>query len=271
MAVVRADLEQRGSATRRRDFVWRWGPALITFVLALLLWEGFVRLLDIGVYLLPPPSLIVARLAERAGFLLGIGFYTFQEALFGFLIGCSLGVLAAMLCVRWHWMADGLLPLAVASNAVPIIALAPLVGVWFGSTGQASKVAIVAIMTFFPTLINAYRGLTSPAPATLELMRSYAATPAQIFLKLRVPAALPFLFNALKISATLSIIGALVSEFFGGPLRALGVYILSQASIGHYAEAWAAILVACALGIAFYAVIVLAERLAMPWHVSRRE
>ena len=271
MAVVPAELKHLSGAERGRALVVRWGPAIVAFCIGLGLWEGTVRLLNIGVYLLPAPSLITTRLLEKGDFLLGIGFYTFQEALFGFLIGCGLGVAAAILSVRWGWLADALLPFSVASSAVPIIALAPLVGVWFGSTTQGSKIVIVAIMTFFPTLINSYRGLISPTPAALDLMRSYAATPAQVFLKLRVPAALPFLFNALKISATLSIIGAVVSEYFGGPLKALGVYIISQASIGHYDEAWAAIVVACALGIAFYLIIGLAERLAMPWHVSQRE
>jgi len=271
MAAAHAGSEPLGRGAQGGAFLRRWGPPLTTFVVVLLLWEVGVRLFNIASYLLPAPSAIVAQLRESGRFLLGIGLYTFTEALLGFLLGCSLGVLAAVASVRWKWLASGLLPFGVASNAVPIIALAPLVGVWVGSTGQASKIVIVAIMTFFPTLINTYRGLVSPSPAALELMRSYAATPTQVFLKLRVPASLPFLFNALKISTTLSIIGAVVSEFFGGPLRALGVYIISQASIGHYDEAWAAILVACVLGIAFYSVVVLAERLAMPWHVSQRE
>ena len=270
MAIAQAD-QKRLNGARGRAFLWRWGPAMVTFFVVLGLWEGTVRLFNIAGFLLPAPSVIGASLLKSSDLLIGIGFYTFQEALFGFLLGCSLGVFAAVLSVRWSWLAGGLVPFAVASSAVPIIALAPLVQVWFGSTTQASKIVIVAIMTFFPTLINTYRGLMSPAPAALELMRSYAATPAQIFLKLRAPAALPFLFTALKISATLSIIGAVVSEYFGGPLTALGVYILAQASIGHYDESWAAIVVACVLGIAFYLCIVLAERLAMPWHVSQRE
>ena len=248
-----------------------WGPPVVTFVLVLILWEGAVRLLDIASYLLPAPSAIAGQLSASGPSLLSIGWYTFQEALFGFLLGCSLGVVAAVASVRWRWIAGGLLPFGVASNAVPIIALAPLVGVWFGSTQQTSKIVIVAIMTFFPTLINTYRGLISPTPAALELMRSYAATPAEVFMKLRLPAALPFLFNALKICTTLSLIGAVVSEFFGGPLRALGVYIISQSTIGHYVEAWSAIVVACVLGIGFYLVVVMAERLAMPWHVSHRQ
>ena len=246
-------------------FMAYWSPAILTFVLVLVLWEGVVRGFNVAVYLLPPPSTIAARLSEQFGMLMRYGLYTFQEALYGFLIGCTLGVLVAMVSVRWGWLASSLMPFAVASNAIPIIALAPLVGVWFGSTGQANKIVVVAITTFFPTLLNTYRGLVSPTPAALELMRSYAATPAQVFLKLRLPAALPFMFNAFRICATLSIIAALVSEFFGGPLRALGVYILSQASIGHYGEAWAGIIVACALGIGFYLVIVVAERIAMPW------
>jgi NitT/TauT family transport system permease protein len=255
---------------RGRAIAMQWIPPLVAFVLGVLMWEGAVRLLDIASYLLPAPSAIAGQLGASWRSLLSIGWYTFQEALLGFVLGCGLGAVAAMLSVRWRWMAAGLLPFGVASNAVPIIALAPLVGVWFGSTQQTSKIVIVAIMTFFPTLINTYRGLISPSPAAIELMHSYAATPIEVFLKLRVPAALPYFFNALKICTTLSLIGAVVSEFFGGPLRALGVYIISQSTIGHYVEAWAAIVVACLLGIAFYMVIVVAERLAMPWHVSNR-
>lgn len=261
---------QHADQKRARALLSTWGPPLVAFVLGVLLWEGAVRLLGIASYLLPAPSAIVRQLGSSGVSLLGIGWYTFQEALFGFLLGCSLGVVAAIGSVRWRWMAAGLLPFGVASNAVPIIALAPLVGVWFGSTQQTSKIVIVAIMTFFPTLINTYRGLLSPTTAALELMHSYAATPIEVFIKLRVPSALPYFFNALKICTTLSLIGAVVSEFFGGPLKALGVYIISQSTIGHYVEAWSAIVVACVLGIAFYLVIVVAERIAMPWHVSQR-
>jgi NitT/TauT family transport system permease protein len=264
-ATQRPDLPQ----TRRIGaWVYQWGPAIVTFVLVLVLWELVVRVFNVAVYLLPPPSTIAARLSGQWSLLVSMGLYTFQEALYGFIIGCGLGVVVAVASVRWSWLASALMPFAVASNAVPIIALAPLIGVWLGSTGQANKIAVVAITTFFPTLINTYRGLLSPTPDALELMRSYAASPVQVFLKLRFPAALPFIFNALRVCATLSIIAALVSEFFGGPLRALGVYILSKASIGHYGDAWAGIVVACVLGIGFYLVIVVAERIAMPW---RRE
>jgi NitT/TauT family transport system permease protein len=240
------------------------------FALGVGLWEAVVRLFNVPLYLLPAPSLIVRTFFSQPGYLLGIGLITFGEALGGFAIGCGLGSLVAALCVRYRTLARGLVPFSVASNAVPIIALSPLLGVWLGSISPASKVGVVAVMTFFPTLVNVYRGLVSPSPDALELMRSYAARQSDVFLKLRAPAALPYLFNALKICSTLSMIGAVVAEFFGGQQNALGVYIKRHAGVLRTAEAWSGILMACLLGIAFYAAIALAERVAMPWHASQR-
>lgn len=241
-------------------------PPLVAFGLGLAAWEALVLLFAIPIYLLPAPSQITATFLERPDYLLQIGMATFANALAGCAVGCSLGVLVAVLCVRWRGLADGLVPFAVASNAVPIIALSPLLGIWLGSISPASKIAVVAVMTFFPTMVNVHRGLISPSPAALQLMRSYAASQRDIFLKLRVPAALPFFFNALKICATLSMIGAVVAEFFGGPQNSLGVYIKTQAGILRTREAWSAILVACLMGIVFYLVITLLERRVMPWY-----
>jgi NitT/TauT family transport system permease protein len=240
-------------------------PALLTFVLAASLWEAAVRLLGIPLYLLPAPSQVIATFLERPAYLLGIGMATFGNALAGCAIGCSLGCLAAALCARWRFVADGLIPLGVAAGAVPIIALSPLLGIWLGSISPASKIAVVAVMTFFPTLVNVYHGLTSPRADALLLLRSYAAPEVDVFRKLRAPAALPYLFNALRICTSLSMIGAVVAEFFGGPQNSLGVFIKSQAGILRTREAWAAIVVACLYGLAFYGAVVLAERAAMPW------
>lgn len=245
-------------------------PPLITFVLVVALWEGAVRGFGIPLYLLPAPGVILQTFIEDAGFLLGIGLFTFSEALAGFVLGCTLGTLAAVVCVRWNGLANGLVPFSVAASAVPIVALSPLMGVWLGSTSPASKIGVVTVMTFFPTLVNMYRGLSSPSVDAIQLMRSYAARQRDIFVKVRVPASLPYLFNALKICSTLSMIGAVVAEFFGGPRNALGVFIKTEASILHTREAWAAILVACIYGIAFYTAIVIIERLVMPWHTSLR-
>jgi NitT/TauT family transport system permease protein len=249
----------------------QYGPAIGVFVLFTLLWEALVVVLNIQVYLLPAPHVIAQTFADLAGSLLEKGLYTFREALAGYIIGCSLGLLVAIAASRWGLLAEALVPYAVATNAVPIIALAPLSIVWFG-IDEGSKIAIVAIMTFFPMMLSTYKGLTSCSPAAVELMSSYAASSRDIYLKLRFPNALPYMFNALKLCTTLSLIGAVVGEFFGGPaFRALGVFIKSENAIAHNREAWSAIIVACGLGLLFYGVVALAERRLMPWHVSHRQ
>lgn len=247
----------------------KWLAPLIVFVAVMILWEGVVRFLQVPVFLLPAPSVIFATFFAKVGELSLYGWNTFRQALAGFAIGCGLGIVVAIVTARSQTLADVLLPFAVASNSVPIVALAPLAIVWFG-IGEGSKIAIVAIMCFFPTLVSAVRGLTATSPAEEELLRSYAASEWDIFRKLRVPTALPYLFNAFKICSTLSMIGAIVAEFFGGSVKYLGVYIKTEANILHTTNAWAAIVVACLMGIAFYLVIVGIERVVMPWHASQR-
>ncbi len=239
------------------------------FILFLAGWEALVWAFHIQFYLLPAPSAVARRFAANAPYIVGAAWYTGQEELAGFGLGCGAGLLAALLSVRWRAVADVLLPYAIAANSVPIIDFATLAIVWFGIE-QGSKIAIVAMMAFFPTMVSATRGLLSPAPAALELMRSYGATERQVFRLLRVPSALPFIFTAFKISASLSMIGAVVGEFFGGVEKSLGVYIVSQASLFHTREAWSAIIVACVFGIVFYLAIAGADRLAIPWYVTLR-
>ena len=242
-----------------------WVAPLVTLFLFLGLWELLVLAFRPPVFLLPPPSLILQSLFSNFGQLLLYGFNTFQQAFIGFLIGSSLGILVAMLVARSRRLANFLLPFAVASNSVPIVAMAPVAIVWFG-IGPGSKIAIVAVMCFFPVLVSTVRGLTTVEPDAAALMRSYAATDWQIFTKLRVPTALPFVFSALKICTALSMIGAIVAEFFGGAVSHLGVFIKTQASILKTQDAWAAIVIACFFGLAFYFAVALVERVAMPWH-----
>jgi NitT/TauT family transport system permease protein len=163
-----------------------------------------------------------------------------------------------------------MMPFAIAVNSTPIVALAPIMNQWFGITSPLSKMSIVGVIVFFPVMINVVRGLTQVEAGALELMRSYAASEFAVLFKVRIPNALPYLFSALKVASTLSVIGAVVSEYFGGSREALGVFISQQAALFHFAEAWAAIIVACAMGIAFYLVLLVAERWLMPWHVSLR-
>ena len=251
-------------------YLREYGPAALVLVAGLLAWEAVVYLFSIEFYLLPAPHVIVQSLRDTYPVLVEAGLYTFTEAVVGWALGCGGGILAAMAASRSPAFAGLVLPYAVASASVPIIALAPLAIVWFG-VEQGSKIAIVVLMTFFPTFVSTLRGLMSVTPQSLELMRSYAASKRQIFLKIRLPHSLPMIFTALRACATLAMIGAVVSEFFGGPVKSLGVYIKSTASLFQTRQAWSAILVACGLGLLLYFAVVLAERLAMPWHFERQE
>lgn len=203
--------------------------------------------------------------------ILQAAFFTLREALGGFVMGCALGILVALTTARWTLSREALMPFAIAANSTPIIAFAPIMNNWFGLDNPFSKMAIVSIMVFFPMMINTVRGLISIDPRSLELMRSYAASDFEILFKLRLPSCLPYLFNGFKIAAALSMIGAVVGEYFGGPRIALGVFITQEAALFRFSSAWAAIVIACILGIALYLVILAAERLAMPWHVSFRK
>ena len=252
-------------------YVYRYGPAVAIFLIGLVLWELAVRVFDIKGFLLPKPTGIASAFTGEIGYISGAAWVTLKEALGGFLVGAAIGVMMALVTSRWKVVREGAMPLAIAINSAPILALAPIFNAWFGSTNPMSKMAVVAVMVFFPVMINMVRGLTIIDPRELELMRSYAATDTQVLRKVRVPNSLPYLFNGLKIGAVLSLIGAIVAEYFGGPAKALGVYILQQAAGTRLENAWSGIIVGTIIGIAFYLSIVFIERIAMPWHVSVRE
>lgn len=243
-------------------------PPTLVFISVIALWELLVRVLNIPQFLLPAPSAILGALSETFSLVISSALYTFRSALIGFVIGCGAGALVALATSRWTTVREGLMPLAIAINSVPILAFAPILNNWFGTVNPTSKIAIVAIITFFPMMINMVRGLTLVEPAKLELMRSYASTEYDVLAKVRMPNALPYFFNALKICSTLSVIGAVVGEYFGGPRDTLGVYILQEAKLFRFDNAWAAIIIAALLGIVFYLAIITLERIAIPWHAS---
>ena len=245
-----------------------YAPPLVVFAGVIVLWEVLVRVLNIPRFLLPAPSAILGALAQTFTLVMGSAAFTFQSVLLGFLLGCGSGIAVALATSRWTTVREGLMPLAIAVNSVPILAFAPVVNNWFGTVNPVSKMAIVAIITFFPMMINMVRGLTLVDPGKLELMRSYAASPFEVLSKVRLPNALPYLFNALKVCSTLSVIGAIVAEYFGGPRRSLGVYILQEAKLFRFDNAWAAIMIAALLGITFYLIIIALERIVIPWHAS---
>ena len=178
----------RGALARRvGSRVRDWAPAVVVFLLVIAAWEGLVRGLDVQNFLLPPLSDILQRLWEDRDTLASAGWFTFKEALGGFAIGCGLAIAAALLLARWPPLGRALMPYAIAANAIPIIAFAPITNNWFGLLSPASKMAIAAVICFFPVLVNTLRGLTSVRPASIELMRSYAAGELQTFRRVRIP------------------------------------------------------------------------------------
>ena len=253
-----------------RDRLRQYAPAIAVFAGGLVLWELAVRALEIQRFLLPPPSEIAAAFVTNRGLLFQAGITTLIEALGGFAIGLIAGLAVAFATARFALARGALMPFAIAANAIPIIAFAPIMNAWFGVTSPVSKMMIVAMLVFFPVMINTVRGLTSADAASLELMRSYAASDRAVLTRVRIPNALPYFFTAIKVGATLSLIGAIVGEYFGGATVALGRIIVESASFLRLAQAWSAIIVAAVLGVVFYLVIIGIERVAMPWHASLR-
>jgi NitT/TauT family transport system permease protein len=248
-----------------------WLPALVVLLAVIGLWEGLIRAFDVQEFLLPKPSAIASTFWDTRSNLWAAGWFTFQEALGGFVLGCGFAILVALVLARWRVLGSAFMPYAIAANAIPIIAFAPITNSWFSPLDKSSKISIVAVLCFFPVLVNTLRGLTSVNPRALELMESYAAGQVQIFRRLRIPTALPFMFVGLKVATVLAMIGAVVGEYFGGALNALGVQILTRARVAQFQEAWAGILLACLLGIALYLAVSAIERLTLRWVPSTSE
>ena len=248
----------------------RYLPAATLFIGVLAGWELVVRAFSVKQFLLPAPSAIASALLEHRDELAAAAGSTLYEAVGGFAIGSVAAIAVALATARWTAARTALMPFAIAANSVPIIAFAPIMNNWFGVLNPLSKMMVVAVLVFFPIMINTVRGLTLVDPASLELMRSYAASEIGILLRLRIPNSLPFVFTALKVSATLALIGAIVAEYFGGAQSVLGQYIITEAAFFRFANAWAAVVIASVSSIAFFVIILALERLAIPWHASAR-
>jgi NitT/TauT family transport system permease protein len=236
----------------------------------LFLWEVIVRGMGVPPVLLPPPSAIWARIITSLPTLWEDFRQTFLKAvLAGFAIGSAAGFLVAILVDRIAFLKRGLLPVGNLVSALPIIGIAPIMVMWFGFDWQ-SKAAVVVIMTFFPMLVNTVAGLDAAEHMQRDLMRTYAAGYFQTLVKLRLPAALPFIFNGLKINSTLALIGAIVAEFFGTPIVGMGFRISTEVGRMAIDMVWAEIAVAALAGSVFYGVMALIERACTFWHPSSR-
>lgn len=241
-------------------------PAFITGVVIVAAWQLLVRGLGIESFILPAPTEIAGAVANQWQAILSASWSTVQAVLLGMIIGSTTGAVTALLVNRFHSIAGPLVAAAVVVNCAPIVALAPIFNNWFGVLNLMSKAAVAAVMVFFPVFVNTSRGLTQVAPIQLEFMDSVASTPRQVALMVRLPNSLPYLFTALKLGTTLAVIGVIVTEYFGGPKNALGVFIAYQAALPRFADAWAGIVAACVLGLALFGLVNLLERVLMPWH-----
>lgn len=252
----------------------RWvgmATAALFGVWVVLFWEILVRALDVPRVLLPAPSLVMGSMLDHWPKLWGDFVQTVGKAvLIGWAMGCGLGFCVAVAIDRMPFLQRGLLPVASLTSAIPLVGVAPIAVMWFGFEWP-SKAAVVVLMTFFPMLVSTLAGLKAAGKLERELMYSYAASYTRTLLALRLPAALPFIFGALKVNATLALIGAIVAEFFGSPTSGLGFRISTEAARMNMPLVWGAIVVAAVTGSLAYALLVQLERRAAFWHPSVRE
>ena len=274
MASATDGIGERG--TRRRglpralaaaiDAAW---PPVLAFVVIVAVWEAAVLAFEVKPYILPAPSRIWEAFARAPGTLLFHGGVTFFEAFSGFLIGSAMGAVLGTLFAYSRLLARGLLPYVIAANTIPVVAIAPIIILWFGH-GIESKIAVTAFLSFFPLALNMMKGLQSYDRTVMDVFHVAAANPLQRFVKMRLPGALPYVFVGLKLNVTFSVIGAIVAEFVQAD-KGLGFVIMTTYRTLNMPRLWAAMLLSALIGILFFALVALVERLAIPWHSSMRE
>jgi NitT/TauT family transport system permease protein len=248
----------------------RFAVPAIFGVTVIVVWEGLVRGLGVPSVILPPPSAIAARFAASLD-VLWIDFVqtVVKGALSGYLLGTGAAFVTAVLIDRSLFLKRGLLPVGNFIAALPIVGTAPILVMWFGFDWQ-SKAAVVVAMVFFPMLVNTVQGLSDTGKMQRDLMATYSASYWQTLFKLRLPAAMPAVFNGLKIATTLALIGAIVAEFFGSPIKGMGFRISTEVGKLGLDMVWAEITVAALAGSAFYGAVAMVEKAVTFWHPSQR-
>jgi len=258
------------AAVDERNPIGRFGTPLLFGAWVLVFWQALTQAFEVPQVLLPAPSLIGRALVASFGVLMSDFNQTvLHSVLIGLVVGCALGFATGVLIDRSPFLQRGFLPIAALASTVPLIGIAPIMVMWFGFDWH-SKAAVVVVMTFFPMLVNTLAGLAESGHVERDLMRSYGAGYWRTLLALRIPVALPFVFNALKVNSTLAMIGAIVAEFFGSPTSGLGFRISTEAARLNMGLVWAAILVAALAGSLLYGLLGWIERRATFWHPSIR-
>ena len=261
---------RRLSALNPKSWQVRFATPLLFGFWVLLFWELLTQGFDVPKVLLPAPTVVWAALLQGAPTLLGDFQQTvLHSVLIGLAAGSGLGFVVGVLIDRSPFLQRGLLPVAALASTVPLVGVAPIMVMWFGFDWH-SKAAVVVVMTFFPMLVNTLAGLAASGHMERDLMHSYGASYWRTLFSLRIPVALPFLFNALKINSTLALIGAIVAEFFGSPVSGLGFRISTEAARLNMGLVWAAIVVAAVAGSLLYAALEWIERRSTFWHPSIR-
>ena len=264
----------RGAAPLRLEWT-RWGrqalpyllPPLIAVALAGVAWEVWVRVDDVSPFVMPRPSAVAEALADDLGFFAREGLRTFWVSAGGLALGAGAALVLASLMAHSFWLERALLPIAIMVKVTPVVAVAPLFVIWFGF-GWEPKVAIAALLTYFPVLINGIVGFRDVDPPALDYLRSVHASPLEVYRVLRVPSALPYLFAALKIAATLSLIGAVVAEFFASGQGGLGSVIAIENRELRLDRLFAAVVMLAVIGVLMNVALALLERAVLSWHPS---
>ncbi len=256
-------MDSRADSIRRAALVRALPPA-IALAAACGCWEAWTRLARVPEYIAPPPSAVFARLFGDLGFFALHGAITLGEALGGLALGGAVALVAAALMANSRWIERSLYPLAILVKVTPVVAVAPLFVIWFGF-GPMPKILIASLITFFPVLVNGVTGFRAVEPGALDFARALRASRRQIFFLLRAPSALPYLFAAARVAAPLSVIGAVVGEWFGAE-RGLGSVIIVANSMLDMPTLFAAIAALSVLGVALSAIVAALERRALFWH-----
>jgi NitT/TauT family transport system permease protein len=243
-------------------------PMLVLGLVVVLAWEVVVRLGIVTTYVLPSPSAIATAFMDDLPVLARATGTTAFCVLFGMLLGAAIAIVFSLLVSLNEIVGSASLIVVAILSSAPIMALAPIFNVWFGTVNLFSKIAVAALVVYFPVAINLIRGLSRVDPVHRELMASVSASRAQMLWLVRVPSAVPAGFTGLRIAAPLSVIGVIASEFFGGSSDALGVYITHAAALQKFAETWAGVVIASALGLVVFGAVALIERVVTPRRTS---
>jgi ABC-type nitrate/sulfonate/bicarbonate transport system permease component len=271
MRSERADLGREELEWLRRPmgkYISQWSLPAALLMGLVLLWESAVRALRVPAWLLPAPTDILQAMAMAHSLLVWHSWITFQEVILGFLVSLAVGIGLALAIAYSRLVERTVYPIVIASQTVPIVAIAPLLLIWFGYD-IGPKVVVVALICFFPIVVNTVDGLRSIDPDMVHMLLTLGARRRHIFFKVQVPNSLPYLFSGTRVAITVSVIGAVIGEWVGAS-AGLGYFMVRSASQFLTARVFASLVVLAVMGIALFLMVSLIERMAIPWYYTQK-